>query len=104
MPDPNDNKTPFKAECPCCGATLVIDGAQGIVLEGRPPVNPRKEADLKDAHQLLKEESTRIHEKYKQIVEADKGRGAAMEKKFKDFMEKSKDEPAPKPVRDIDLD
>ncbi len=104
MPDSIDNKTPFKVECPCCGAALVIDGEKGIVLESHKPVNPRKEAELKDAHQLLKEESTRIHEKFKQIVEADKGRGATMDKKFKEFMEKSKDEPAPKPVRDIDLD
>lgn len=95
---------PVKVECPCCGASLVIDAAQGIVLESSRPVNPRKEADLKEAHQLLKEESSRIHEKFRQIVEADKGRGAAMDKKFKDFMEKTKDEPAPKPVRDIDLD
>lgn len=93
-----------KVECPCCGAGLVIDASQGIVLESSRPVNPRKEADLKEAHQLLQEESSRIHEKFRQIVEADKGRGAAMDKKFKDFMEKTKDEPAPKPVRDIDLD
>ena len=99
-----DNKPPFTVECPCCGTGLVIDAAKGIVLESHKPLNPRKEASLSDAQQLLKEESSRIHEKYRQIVEADKGRGAAMEKKFKDFMEKSKDEPAPKPVRDIDLD
>jgi len=104
MSDPGMNPPVVKVDCPCCGTQLFIDAAQGIVLESRPPVNARKEADLKDARQVLKEESSRIQEKFRQIVEADKGRGATMEKKFKDFLEKAKDEPAPKPVRDIDLD
>lgn len=104
MPDPVENRPVVKVDCPCCGTNLVIDAARGVVLESRQPVNPRKEASLSDAQQLLKEESSRIHERYQQIVEADKGRGATMEKKFKDFLEKTKDEPASKPVRDIDLD
>lgn len=104
MPDPVDNRPVVKVECPCCGTHLVIDAARSVVLESREPVNPRKEASLSDAQQLLKEESSRIHERYRQIVEADKGRGASMEQKFKDFLEKAKDDPAPKPVRDIDLD
>jgi hypothetical protein len=104
MSDHGENMPVVKVDCPCCGTHLVIDAAQGVVLESRQPVNPRKEADLKDAQQVLEEESSRIRERYRQIVEADKGRGATMERKFKDFLEKAKDEPAPKPVRDIDLD
>lgn len=102
--DKPEDRPVVKLDCPCCGASLVIDAGKGVVLESRLPVNPRKEAALSDAEQLLKEESSRINEKYRQIVEADKGRGAEMNRKFKDFMEKAKDEPAPKPVRDIDLD
>lgn len=104
MSDHGESKPVVKVDCPCCGTHLVIDAAQGVVLESRQPVNPRKEASLSDAQQVLKEESSRIQERYRQIVEADKGRGPTMEKKFKDFLEKAKDEPAPKPVRDIDLD
>ncbi|MEK6779887.1 MAG: hypothetical protein AABY80_09485 [Candidatus Deferrimicrobiota bacterium] len=104
MSESVENRPVVKVDCPCCGTNLVIDAARGVVLESRQPVNPRKEASLSDAQQLLKEESSRIHERYQQIVEADKGRGATMEKKFKDFLEKTKDEPASKPVRDIDLD
>ncbi|MBI5576315.1 MAG: hypothetical protein HY896_08120 [Deltaproteobacteria bacterium] len=104
MTDSAGNSSTVQVDCPCCGARLSIDAARGIVLESRQPVNPRKEASLSDAHQVLREETSRIHEKYKQIVESDKGRGETMEKKFKEFLEKSKDEPAPKPVRDIDLD
>ncbi len=104
MSDPIENRTVVKIECPCCGTLLVIDAARSVVLESREPVNARKEASLSDARQLLKEESSRIHERYRQIVETEKGRGASMEQKFKDFLEKAKDDPAPKPVRDIDLD
>jgi hypothetical protein len=74
------------------------------VSEWKEAQDPRKTAELKDARKVLEDESSRIHEKYRQIVEADKGRGAAMDRLFKDFVEKTKDEPPPKPVRDIDLD
>ena len=104
MPDPNEGKTVFNVTCPCCGARIAIDAGSGAVVESSEAVDPRKTADLKDAQQLLKEESARIHDKYRLIVEADKGREAAMDKKFKEFFEKAKDEPPPKPVRDIDLD
>ncbi|NJD61946.1 MAG: hypothetical protein FIA93_04410 [Deltaproteobacteria bacterium] len=104
MPDPIDDKPAVKVDCPRCGSHLVIDAARGIVLESREPVNPRKETELKDAQQVLQEESSRIHDRFRKIVEADKGRSATMEQKFKDFLEKAKDEPAPRPVRDIDLD
>lgn len=104
MPDPKDGHPVLKVECPCCGTNLVIDPGRGAVLESSPPVSARKAASLSDARQVLEEESTRLHERYRQIVETEKGRGASMEKKFKDFLEKAKDEPAPRPVRDIDLD
>ena len=104
MPESDEGKPVLKVDCPCCGTKLVIDADRGVVLESGPPVHPRKEASLSDARQVLEEESTRLHERYRQIVETEKGRGATMEKKFKDFLEKAKDEPAPRPVRDIDLD
>ncbi len=104
MADPKESKPALKVDCPCCGTILVIDAERGVVLEHSPPVHPRKEASLSDARQVLEEESTRLHERYRQIVEVEKGRGATMDKRFKEFLEKAKDEPAPKPVRDIDLD
>jgi hypothetical protein len=105
MTEQAERKPTFDVECPCCGTRLVVDAVKGTVLESREPANARKGVDLKDARQVLTEESSRIHDRYRQIVEADKGRGAAMDKRFKDFLEKAKDEPpASKPVRDIDLD
>lgn len=104
MSDRIEDRPVIKADCPCCGTRLVIDTASGHVLESDGPAHPRKEAPLSDAVKVLKEESSRIDERYRQIVEADKGRGATMERKFKDFLEKAKEEPPPKPIRDIDLD
>ena len=105
MPDPNEDRNTLKVECPCCRAQLVIDTVRGVVVEKvDPAAEARKAAGLGDAGRLLAEESARIEDKYKKIVEADKGRGAAMDKLFKSFMEKSKDEPVEKPVKDIDLD
>lgn len=104
MPDPVEERT-LKVECPCCKAQLVIDSVRGVVVEKVDPASEaRKAADLKDAGRVLAEESSRIEDKYKKIVEADKGRSAAMDKLFKSFMEKAKDEPVEKPMKDIDLD
>lgn len=104
MADSAGERRSVKVDCPHCGTRLVIDAEKGVVLESLEPANPRKETDLKDAQQVLKDESDRIHERYRQIVEKDKGRSADMEKKFKDFLEKAKDEPVSKPVKDIDMD
>lgn len=104
MPDQAEGRTVLNVQCPCCGASIAVDAASGAVLESREAADPRKGADLKDAQKLLKEESERIHDRFRQIVEADKGREAAMDRKFKEFFEKAKDEPASGPVRDIDLD
>ncbi len=104
MPDKIENRTVFDVSCPCCGARIAVDAESGAVLESHEPVDPRKGADLKDAQKLLKEETERIHDRFRQIVEADKAREATMDQKFKEFFGKAKDEPPPKPVRDIDLD
>ena len=105
MSDSVEGKHTLKVDCPCCGAQLVVDMIRGIVVEKIDPASAaRKATDLKEAERVLAEESSRIEDKYRQIVEADKGRGAAMDKLFKSFIEKTKDEPVEKPLKDIDLD
>jgi hypothetical protein len=105
MTVPDDKKTAVEVECPCCGAHLQIDTVRGALLAARKPESAaRMGAEIHEAPKLLAEESSRIDEKYQQIVAAEKGRSAAMDKLFRNFMEKEKDEPAEKPVRDIDLD
>ncbi|MGE5247804.1 MAG: hypothetical protein ACM3L8_05610 [Verrucomicrobiota bacterium] len=105
MSEAGERKTEVEVTCPCCGAQLRIDAVRGALLEARKPESAsRMAAELSDASKLLAEESSRVEEKYRQIVAADKGRGEAMDKLFRNFMDKAKDEPAGKPVRDIDLD
>lgn len=94
----------IQVTCPCCNSTLLVDAKAGTVKEWKEAKDPRKSADLKDAMKLLAEEKARVDARYQEIVKADKGKGAAMDRKFKEFLEKSQDEPSEKPLRDIDLD
>ena len=96
--------TDIQVTCPCCGSTLFIDAGEGIVREWKEAKDPRKSADLKDAQKLLADEKARVEARYQEIVKTDKEKGATMDKKFKEFMEKSQGEPAKRPLRDVDLD
>lgn len=94
----------FLVSCPCCGSTLTVDAGAGAVREWKEAKDPRKSADLKDAQKLLADEKARVEARYQEIVKTDKEKGATMDKKFKEFLEKSQDEPPAKPLRDVDLD
>ena len=104
MPDHPERGSVLEVTCPCCEARLTVDPASGAVLGSEKTAHARAGVDLKDARQVLEQETARIHERYDQIVRTEKGRGAALDKLFKSHIEKSKDEPAPRPIRDIDLD
>lgn len=97
-------ETAIQVTCPCCGSTLFIESGAGVVKEWREAKDPRKSADLKDAQKLLADEKARVEARYQEIVKTDKEKGATMDKKFKEFLEKSQDEPPAKPLRDVDLD
>ncbi len=94
----------LEVTCPCCGAALSVDAGSGTVGEWNPAQDPRKAADLKDAEKLLREEKERVAARYRDIVKTDKEKGAAMDRKFQEFLEKSQGQPAAKPLRDVDLD
>jgi len=102
MSEPGDPT--LQVTCPCCKATLLVDPSEGTVKEWKEAKDPRKSADLKDAMKLLAEEKARVDARYQEIVKTDKEKGATMDRKFKEFLEKSQDEPPTKPLRDVDLD
>jgi hypothetical protein len=104
MPDTPERGKVLEVTCPCCDARLTVDTEQGAVIGSEKAAHARAGVDLKDAQQVLEQETARIHERYDRIVQTEKGRGAALDKLFKTHIEKSKDEPAPRPIRDIDLD
>jgi hypothetical protein len=94
----------LEVTCPCCDTRITVDPASGVVLGSEKASHPRTGFDLKDAQRVVEQETARIHERYDQIVQTEKGRGAALEKLFKSHMEKAKDEPVSRPLLDIDLD
>jgi len=97
-------ETILQVTCPCCNSTLSIDARAGTVKEWKEAKDPRKTADLKDAMKLLADEKARVDARYQEIVKTDKEKGATMDKKFKEFLEKSQGEAPTKPLRDVDLD
>ncbi len=100
----DESKSTLNVTCPCCGAALSVDAGSGTVGEWKAAQDPRKGADLKDAEKLLREEKERVAARYRDIVRTDKEKGAAMDKKFQEFLDKSQGEPAARPLRDVDLD
>ncbi|HEU5360530.1 MAG TPA: hypothetical protein VFU42_05160 [Candidatus Deferrimicrobiaceae bacterium] len=94
----------LQVTCPCCHSTLLIDSRAGTVKEWKEAKDPRKTADLKDAMRLLADEKARVDARYQEIVKTDREKGATMDKRFKEFLEKTQDEPPTKPLRDVDLD
>ncbi len=97
-------KTSFQVTCPCCRSTLTVDAGAAVVTECVEAMDPRRTADLKDAEKLLREEKSRVDARYQEIVRTEKEKGASMDRKFREFLEKSQDEPPGKPLRDVDLD
>jgi uncharacterized Zn finger protein (UPF0148 family) len=97
-------KSTIQVICPCCDATLTVDPSLAAVLDHKLPVSPQRLTDLKDATKALKEEATKRDEKYQQILEAEKGKGKVLDRKFQELLKKAKKEPIQKPIKDIDLD
>ncbi len=75
-------------ECPCCGATLVVDAATGTVLHHVPkPVIPQ-EKKLDHALEQLAEESKKLESKFDSAMSSQKHRKTALDRAF----EKAHDE------------
>lgn len=96
-------RTEFETECPCCGATLVIDtGLKRVVRHVEPERADKPQLD--DAHQILAAEKARRDALFEQSVQSEKTRGDALSRRFEEALKQAKDEPITKPKRDFDLD
>jgi hypothetical protein len=91
-------------ECPCCGARLTVDEKLRKVVSYDAPPPKRNALDLDQAAALLREQAARREAIFKQSSEDMKIQSQLLERKFEEALEKSKDEPIKKPMRDIDLD
>jgi hypothetical protein len=94
----------ISVECPCCGAQLSIDAKLNKVLSFSAPPPKRNALDLGQAAALLKEQAARREAIFNQSSEDMKIQSQLLERKFEAALEKSKEEPIQKPMRDIDLD
>ena len=93
----------IEVQCPCCGATLVIDKNLGRVISHKEPERGDK-PELTEAQRILAEQAARREAIFQQSVESEKTRGDALSKRFEEALRQAKEEPVTKPMRDFDLD
>ena len=89
--------------CPCCQATLLIDTNLGRVISHREPERADK-PELDHATRIVAEQAARREAMFQQSVEAERGRGDALAKRFEEALKQARTEPITKPTRDFDLD
>ncbi len=93
----------LEVRCPCCGAHLSVDVELGKVIAHKAQKKPPS-IDLDRAAELLKAQEAHREELFAQSAEDMKTRSQLLERKFEAALEKTKDQPDTKPIRDIDLD
>jgi len=96
-------KSELEVTCPCCQTTLVIDTNLGRVVSHKEPERGNK-PELSQAQRILAEEAARRESIFQQSVDAEKGRGDALSKRFEEALRQAREEPVTKSVRDFDLD
>jgi hypothetical protein len=96
-------KSELEVTCPCCRASLVIDTNLGRVISHREPERSDK-PELDEAARILAAEAARREALFEQSVEAEKGRGDALARRFEEALKQAKQEPVTRPDRDFDLD
>ena len=96
-------KSELEVTCPCCHAVLVVDTNLGRIISHREPERGNK-PELDEAARILAEEAARRESLSEQSVEAEKGRGDALAKRFEEALRQASKEPITRPARDFDLD
>jgi len=96
-------KSELEVICPCCRAALVVDTNLGRVVSHREQERGDK-PELDEAARILAAEDARREAMFQQSVEAEKGRGDALDRRFEEALRQAKQEPVTRPPRDFDLD
>jgi len=96
-------KSELEVTCPCCHTSLVVDTNLGRVVSHREPERGDK-PELDEAARILAAEAARRDALFEQSVEAEKGRGDALDRRFEEALRQAKQEPITRPPRDFDLD
>jgi Zn-finger nucleic acid-binding protein len=91
--------------CPDCGNILIVNRKTGKILEVRRPLVEDSTGDrFDDAFKKAKRAEEEAERKFEEARQKEKDKMSRLDKIFKDEMERVKDEPIEKPLRDIDLD
>jgi hypothetical protein len=90
-------------QCPCCGATLIIDLNLGRVVSHREAESGLN-IELSDAQNILAEEKKRREAAFDQSFSNERSRPDALSKRVEEALKQAKEEPITKPTRDFDLD
>ena len=96
-------KSERELTCPCCGAVLVVDLNLGRIIEHREPPNPNR-PELSEAERIVAEQAAKREALFQQSLQEEKTRGDALAKRFEEALQKAKQEPVTKPLRNFDLD
>lgn len=96
-------KSELEVSCPCCGAVLVVDTNLGRVLSHVEPERGDK-PELSQAERILAQEAARREALFQESVQAEKGRGDALSRRFEEALKQASQEPITKPTRGFDLD
>lgn len=96
-------KSELEVTCPCCRTLLVVDTNLGRVVSHREPERGDK-PELDEAARIVAADAARRDALFEQSVEAEKGRGDALDRRFEEALRQAKQEPVTRPPRDFDLD
>ena len=94
---------PFTVICPCCQATLTLDGELRAVISHEAPPRARESDSLGDAFNKLLSRSAEREERFRQGMAAEAQKGRLLDRKFQEGLKKAKDSPDP-PRRPFDYD
>jgi hypothetical protein len=97
-------KDTFEVACPDCGAMLVIDASNGLLVSHTSAPRKRMFEDLETAAKAMRENDERKESIFRQSIDAEKNKEDLFEKKFAEALRKAKDAPEGKPLREFDLD
>lgn len=94
----------IKTTCPHCNSMLTIDVEAGVVTGHESPPDTRERVGFDERLQQMKAEQERSADRMEEALRREESRDRLMADKFKELMDKAKDDDGSKPVRDIDLD
>jgi hypothetical protein len=100
---PKKSEPTITVKCPACDAMLTVDVQLGVVLSHVSPPKAAPDVDIHDAARILAEQAQKREDKFRDSWEAESKKEDVLNRKFEEALKKAKDQPAEKPLRDLDL-